>query len=802
MSKLKQGRKTPAQKKEIEFLSVRSPRSTKVGKPPTEPKTAFVIGVFAAVTVIFFFGHLFGGAYLWEDFTEQFLPFQIFAARSFSEGSIPYWNPYTFAGMPFLADLQNGFFYPMHQLMYLLSGGELGVGLAQFIIVLHYFIAMVGMWRLAGEFRMTGWGRMYAGIAYGLSGMLVAHMIHPNMLYHMAFFPLIVAWFHRGVAGRSPRHTLLAGLTLGLVMLSGHPQLALYIIFFLFCLTIFLAVRDLRSDDPERKRTLPLALGGGALAMLIGAGIFAVQYLPSRELAALSQRSEITYEQSLEMSLEPKQLFTLITPKVFGVIGGASPQNVTPEDIPFWLRGGGEIHYFWETVIFFGVVTLLLAVLGMASRRLGAVGWFFAGMGLLGLLYGLGDSFIIHPLLGRLPLFQDFRVPTRMAIYLTLGASLLAGVGLDRVIRTDEKNESLLRVLYIAGGLIVLVSLLTVSKVLPGMFGAPEVVLGPVSSTGIAPLLIGTAAFLICYFGLKRKLPAVGTAIGLVLVCSIDLFSFGVDQNASPLNPMIELEMNDRRFAEFKVDPPEKIFRVQMRGTGDLFAAMLMKRNQGPFSRIMLVEGYNPLRLQRIVPPAPSTEEAMRLLNVKYAISIDTAAGQMGYVENPPGFPHAWMTFDTRVGTTEQVERMMQAGEVDLHRVAVLEEEPPLKPNGSGTGTATITAYESDRIEIRTTSDAPGILVVSEIHYPAWKVYVDGEKNELLQVDWSLRGVALPAGSHTVEMRFESDAFGIGKWISLLTLILSVAAIVVLWLRARGEGAEAGEESPANPEED
>ncbi len=423
MSKQKQGKKRPTKQKEIEFISVKSPRSSKIGQLPTEPARALVMGVFAVITLTFFFSHLFGEGWMWEDFTEQFLPFQVFAAHSFSEGSIPFWNPYTFAGMPFFADLQNGFFYPGHLLMYTLSGGGLSVGLAQFIIVLHYFIAMVGMWRLAGEFKMTGWGRMYSGIAYGLSGMLVVHMIHPNMLYHMAFFPLIVALFYRGVTRRSVKHALLSGLTLGLVLLSGHPQSALYIILFLFCLTVFLLVRDLRSDDEAAGKLLPKALLNAALPIIIGVGIFAVQYLPSQELADRSRRAEMTYQQSLDGAIEPGQLFTLIVPKVFGVVSAD-----TPEDIPFWLRGGGDQYYFWETAIYFGIVTLILAALGFACRRLEGIGWFFVGMGVLGLLYGLGDSFFSHPLLGKLPFFDSFRIPGRMAIYLTLGLRSLPGL--------------------------------------------------------------------------------------------------------------------------------------------------------------------------------------------------------------------------------------------------------------------------------------------------------------------------------------------------------------------------------------
>src|SRR5688500_12946972 len=107
-----------ASEREVEFISVKSPRTSHASRPLSEPKPIWAYCAFAAVALIFFFAHLTGSAFFWEDFTEQFFPFQSFAARSFADGTIPFWNPYTFAGMPFFADLQNGMYYPGHLLLY------------------------------------------------------------------------------------------------------------------------------------------------------------------------------------------------------------------------------------------------------------------------------------------------------------------------------------------------------------------------------------------------------------------------------------------------------------------------------------------------------------------------------------------------------------------------------------------------------------------------------------------------------------------------------------------------------------
>jgi uncharacterized membrane protein YfhO len=68
-----------------------------------------------------------------------------------------------------------------------------------------------------------------------------------------------------------------------------------------------------------------------------------------------------------------------------------------------------------------------------------------------------------------------------------------------------------------------------------------------------------------------------------------------------------------------------------------------------------------------------------------------------------------------------------------------------------------------------------GLLNVSEIWYPAWKVKLNGQPAELFRINYCLRGVAIPAGSHTVEMYYDSDAFNLGKWVTIFTLLASAA---------------------------
>jgi uncharacterized membrane protein YfhO len=61
--------------------------------------------------------------------------------------------------------------------------------------------------------------------------------------------------------------------------------------------------------------------------------------------------------------------------------------------------------------------------------------------------------------------------------------------------------------------------------------------------------------------------------------------------------------------------------------------------------------------------------------------------------------------------------------------------------------------------------------VLSENHYPGWRAYIDGRLVETLRVDYNLRGVALPAGEHTVEFVFRPKSVFIGLGLSLVTLM-------------------------------
>jgi hypothetical protein len=84
-----------------------------------------------------------------------------------------------------------------------------------------------------------------------------------------------------------------------------------------------------------------------------------------------------------------------------------------------------------------------------------------------------------------------------------------------------------------------------------------------------------------------------------------------------------------------------------------------------------------------------------------------------------------------------------------------------------------------NEVRVSTHTNMPAVLVLSDIHYPGWKVFVNGQEAELLRVDYAFKGVALPAGAHEVEFFYKPDSFRAGLIISLIATVILLAALIM-----------------------
>ena len=154
---------------------------------------------------------------------------------------------------------------------------------------------------------------------------------------------------------------------------------------------------------------------------------------------------------------------------------------------------------------------------------------------------------------------------------------------------------------------------------------------------------------------------------------------------------------------------------------------------------------------------------------------------------------HAWYV-DEGVRAATPDEEIALLGSIDLKSQAVIgpdfaQVEVPQAAEGDSYINLTCYAPNELRYEYSTTNDK--MVVFSEIYYPrGWKATLeDGTPVDLLRANWTLRAAVLPAGEHTLTMRFEPESYRLStrvsraSSISLLLLLLLAAGGAVVWGR-------------------
>ncbi len=705
--------------------------------------------LFAVIITLFFNRVLLGRSFLGEDFPEEEIPRIAFAAAALAEGDFPYWNPYVFGGMPFFADPHVGLLYPPRlALAFLAPRGDLPVWPAEFAIVLHFWIAAFGMFLVGrGLFGLASWGAAFAGLAYGLSGMMVVHACHPGMIFQIAWFPVLFFLFVRGFDSW-PR-ALAAGLALGVSFLAGHPQTTAYTLLALVVTGGFLAVGAARSDAARPR--LAAALARLAASLLVASGLFAVQLLPSLELLSLSERASLAPAAAAEYALTWRQVAKFLAPTYFGHTEATSPRLV-----------------------------LLLAAIGVwfrarfaGTRPLGGLRGLLVVFAALSFLFALGPRFVVWPVLVHVPGLGLFRAPVRMLYLWNFALALVAGDALDRLVRGEIATARPARWFAVVAGALTLAALPILAA--KGLVRGGEVARSLSDHVAILVLAMGAlAAAVLAIAAAGHARSAVRGAVVLAAL-AVDLFLLGYGYNDGPTDPRDRFRREADEIARLAQEGRAESFRVKMsQGERRLF-----ERNQGSVDRLFLLEGYNPIALARRLPPTPWSEDAaLDLMNVKYV--VDTTGAEPVLRERVGYLPRAALFYSARV----MDDSAAAGGPLPPfdHRRELLLEEPPgvaLPADGaSAAARARVARYAADEIEVEVETAENAILLLSEVWYPAWVARVDGERRRVLRANGCLRAVAVESGRHTVLFRYESEAFRRGLAVTIGTAGLTLVALL------------------------
>ena len=175
----------------------------------------------------------------------------------------------------------------------------------------------------------------------------------------------------------------------------------------------------------------------------------------------------------------------------------------------------------------------------------------------------------------------------------------------------------------------------------------------------------------------------------------------------------------------------------------------------------------------------------LNMLNTKYFIFPAGQQRQTVPILNPHAYGNAWFVNKVQYvnNANEEIDALdsiipTETAVVDARFKDVL--KGTTKSYKDSLSSIRLTSYAPNRLTYETNNAQDGIAVFSEIYYPdGWHVTIDGQPAELARADYILRTMYVPAGQHTIEMRFDPTSLHVTEGIAYGALALLVIGIIV-----------------------
>jgi hypothetical protein len=723
---------------------------------------------------------------------------------------VPLWDPYILSGRSFLGDPQSAVFSPFSVPAYVLPfWRSLAV-----IAALKLFIAAFGAFLLGRAFGMRLAGALLAGLVFGFS------------LWSVTW----VAWPHGGVWALLPWLCLLSELCLrrpgplpasglaavvGLTILCGHPASSYQV---LAVVVVFWLARTLLSAR-LRERIGPRLLVYGA-ALAVGVALAAVVLLPFLELLSHSSDATARAETSDLLDQPSRYLLGLFLHDYWG-------HSATS------LQFGTGLE---ERAYYVGVLPLLLAAVALVARPgRGRIAVAAVGALALGVSTGLPP---LHAIVVALPGFGATN-NGRFAVVTILCLAVLAGWGLDELTRPDGAARRPAVLIGLAAGLVALPIVIALADHEFGFgalgdavrvaWGFEHAEKGAVAVIKLAAvldwLLFGAAALVLLALRLRGTLRVNAfVALALALV-ALDLFKAGMGYNpaipeshaAPPATPAIRYlqSQGPERFGVLDVKAPISLAYPLTPNTAMEYHLYDVRGYVIPTEKRYFEiwrRGVHPdCYYLFCTQTAPAEPRALRVLGLLGVTDLFQNRGdpplsrlELAYTgpdariyRNPSALPRAFLVDRQQVvdGGDAALDRVVSPG-FRPRSVAVTESRiDGLSERAAGSGTpgdARIANYEAEHVAVDTAATRRALLVLTDNWFPGWKATVDGKDAPVERVDYLLRGVRVPAGSHRVEFRYEPASWRAGWIVSLLALVAILAAAAIGWRSRRREPGHPG----------
>ena len=172
--------------------------------------------------------------------------------------------------------------------------------------------------------------------------------------------------------------------------------------------------------------------------------------------------------------------------------------------------------------------------------------------------------------------------------------------------------------------------------------------------------------------------------------------------------------------------------------------------------------------------------QVLNMLNTKYVIFNPDG---MPLINNA-AFGNAWFV-DNVVMVSSPDQEIDEVGKNDLKKIAIIDSKFASQLESVNFGKTfnsaiSLNSYLPNYLVYDFESDTEQLVVFSEIYYnKGWNAYIDGEEYPYMRANYVLRAMAVPAGKHVIEFKFEPRIWIIGERISFITSLLLIILLLV-----------------------
>lgn len=744
------------------------------------PDIVAILGLLG-LCILFFWQALFlNKTFFFEDLMTIFYHIRNLGNDAIRSGEFPLWNPYIFCGMPYAGDTQAALFYPFNLFFSFLPTARL----IAYFMVIHFFIAGCNMYIYLRVLKLDYLSAIFGAIVFSYSSYIFGEIRHPILIGVSVWLPLVLALIDLMFRKKSLFYALLAGVVFGIQFLAGHIQISYFIG---VSMTAYIFIRGIPLIKKQDLTVLGLVCRY-LVILCTGAALSSVQLLPFVELIRFSPRLGSSYEVASYFSLSPKELGDLVIPNYCGSLDN--------------LEKG---YNYWNTGGYLGFLPLIFSVLGLIFRRNGYT-ISFAILVVFSLLAGLGKYTPVNYLLYKfIPFYNNIHCPSRFLIFFTLAIAVLSSFGfnfLNSPVNDSERKKLIWVVMLSIFIIILFVSPLFVvtGTYYRNMFFTSYL---PFLTTQTLFLVISFISFGLIILRLKQLVTPFIFRTSIFGLVIFDLFTLGV--NYAPLSPDSTCSEKPQLFKFLEKD------KGFYRTITDF--SVFNYLNFGESFKVFSATGYSSLSLKyymeylwyndhpkrsldemedvRAYHIKNQTSQLMDILNVKYILACKELEPGKFFnclVPNEGFLPRAWIVNNYEVMKDKlQILNRLSSKEFNPRECVILEEEPrflndeqPLKESTSSLNpNPQIIKYSLNQVVLTANIVKDGFLVLSEVYYPGWKVYVNDKERKIYKANYVLRAVPLKKGTYKIRFVYDPFSFKCGLYITIFTIIVLVIGLII-----------------------